>query len=79
MVSDFSIYFSIVPQIDFEKKVFLKANLNKLSKKLFFQSTFKAQSEFFLKNQRPHFQNSFVSTFFYVFCARLQIGTQKSY
>ena len=62
------------------KIVFLKPNFNYLKKKLFFQSTFKAQLRFFLKNLRPHFQNSFVPTcFFYVFSARLQKGTQKSY
>ena len=44
------------------------------------QYIFKAQLKQKFKNLRPHFQNSFVPTvFFYVFCARLQNGTQKSY
>ena len=48
-------------------------------KKLFFQSRLKTQLKRKFKNLRPHFQNSFVPTIFYVFCVRLQNGTQTSY
>ena len=61
------------------KKVFLKANLNELSKKVFFQCTFKKKWGKKLKNLRPDSQKSFVSTFFYVHYANLQDETKKSY
>ena len=50
-----------------KKKVVLKANFNQLLKKLFFQSTFRAQLIKTFKNLRPKFQNSFVPTFFLMF------------
>ena len=51
-----------------EKKVFLKANYNCLSIILFFQSTFKAQLNFYLIffYLRPHFENSFVPFFMFL-------------
>ena len=48
-------------------------------KKLFFQSTFKATISNFFKILGSHFQNSFVSIFCYVFCAKLKDKTLKSY
>ena len=58
-------------------KSFFKLILIRLKKN---KSTFKTQLRiFFSKNLRPLFKKSFVPTIWYVFCARLQNGTQKSY
>ena len=46
----------------------------------FFNGKFMAKFSIFLNIPGPHFQNSFVPIiFFYVFCAKLKDGTQKSY
>ena len=74
----YDFFSSILPSMYFEKKVFFKADFNQLSKKLFLQSTFKAQFRFFFKNLRPHFQNSFVPTFFLCFlCQAPEWNTKK--
>ena len=48
-------------------------------KKLFFQGQFVAKFSIFFDILTPHFQNSFVPIFFYVFFSKLKDGTQKSY
>ena len=75
----FNFCFNYALNILRKKSFFKNANFNYLSKKLFFQSIFTAQIRFFSKNLRPHFQNSFVPIFFYVFCPRLKNKTQKIY
>ena len=43
-----------------------KVNLHSFQNNFFFQCTFKAKLSFLLKNLRPHFQNSFVPSVFFV-------------
>ena len=77
LVSDFWKKNLIVPEMYFEKKSFVfKLILISFKKN---SSTFKAQLRFFPQIW-DHILNTFLSwPFFYVFCARLHIGTQKSY
>ena len=58
----------------------LRADINELLNFfLSFQHSFVKKWEKQLKNLRPQSQNSLVSTFFYVFYAKLQDETKKSY
>ena len=71
----FQFCFQLCLNVLWKKSFFLKLISISFTKN---ESTFKAQLRVSFKNMRPDFQNSFVPTFYYVFCAMLKNETQKS-